>query len=140
MHLDYSDILERAGQPTYYGQYGVPRYRDFDPKTFGVFANHVAKLRVQCQSCGREFCVASVYDKTRSLLELPAIEGARDPWDAIGSFHYGEPPVHHCTGDDIASLPLEVVEFWKREGLTSWVRDPAYEVALPTLARKVEAG
>lgn len=140
MKLDYSDILAKAGQPTYWGPFGVPRYRDFEPTGLSVFTSRAAKLRVLCQSCGREFVVVSAYDKTSALLELPETEGVRDPWDAIGSFHYGDPPVHHCPGDSIGSLPLEVVEFWKRVDAIEWVRDPAHEFVLPTLERKVEAG
>jgi len=140
MHLDYSDILARAGEPTYWGPFGVPRYQDFNPVGLNVFTNHAAKLRVLCQSCGREFLVVSAYDKSTAMLELPELQEARDPWDAIGSFHYGDPPVHHCAGDAVASLPLEILEFWKRKDLTSWVRVPEYEFALPTIERRVEAG
>jgi hypothetical protein len=140
MHLDYSDILAKAGPPTYWGPFGVPRYEEFDATRLNVFTSHAAKLHVLCQSCGREFVVVSTYDKSSEVLELPELQEAKDPWHALGSFHYGYPPVHHCAGDSIASLPLEILEFWKRKGLTDWARVPEYEFALHTLEMRCAYG
>jgi hypothetical protein len=145
MHEPYLDIRNRAGEPGWYSPDGVPRYSEFSPALCGVYNSHVAFVRIECQCCGHVMLVASVWERFIAAaygrtLALPKREDVRDPWDAIGSFHYGDPPYHGCigAGETMNSIPLEVLQFWKREPLGNWERDPAYEFVLPVLERRIE--
>ena len=144
MHESYQDIRSRAGAPGWYSPAGIPRYGEFSPDSVGFYGRYVAFLRIQCQCCGHVMLVASVYEDSDAAydreLMLPKREGVVDPWDAIGSFHYGDPPYHDCigAGETMNSVPIEVLQFWKREPLGEWERDAAYEFVLPVLDRTVE--
>lgn len=141
MHPAYRDIRIRAGAPGWHSQGGVPRYCDFHPNCVGVYARHVALLRVQCQCCSREMLVASERDMFYVTSDpwLPKREGCSDPWEAIGPFHYGDAPYHDChSGETMNVVPLEILQFWKREIPGDWARDPAYEFVLPALEQTVE--
>jgi hypothetical protein len=135
MKTDYSDIVARAGAPKWWDENGVPRYVDFHPYQCGVYVNSVALVRIACQACGHEFVVAMA---TRS--DRNPDTAANDPWDAIGAFHYGDPPrgdsTHaggDCTGDTMNSVPLEIVEFWRQDQDFNWGRREEYEFHMPQL-------
>lgn len=154
MHLEYDDILKRLGKPLWHGAHGVPRYDRFTPHLATVYGDHVALLEVECQSCGACGVVAAVWDRRQHfalthvnppVLPEPTMPALRndDPWDSIGSFHYGDVPQHvfedgrAClAGPTMNSVPRRVLEFWSRDhfGPTAgWVRQRQYEMELPPL-------
>lgn len=136
MNPSYADIKQRAGNPIWYSEGGVPRYADFHPNVCGVYNAYVAFVRIACQACKQEFSVASAVDMMNAALYpvvLPRMADTTDAdaWDVIGSFHYGDPPRHDCVGDTMASVPLQILQFWKREIPDDWTRDAAMEFSLP---------
>lgn len=60
MFPNYSDIIERAGEPDWYDDNGAPRYGPFHPRRVSVYSAEVALLLVACQSCGWRFKGAAV--------------------------------------------------------------------------------
>lgn len=140
MNTDYSDIVKKAGAPLWWDEHGAPRYVDFHPTACGVYVRAVALLRVECQSCGHEFVVASVeHLRQRNIAKMPD-RNVDDPWEAVGSFHYGDPPrgdpTHcegDCTGDTMNTVPLEIVEFWRKSPSFNWARCPEYEFRVPRM-------
>lgn len=36
---DYSDIIDRAGEPDWYDQHGAPRYGPFEPDRVSIYCN-----------------------------------------------------------------------------------------------------
>jgi hypothetical protein len=140
MWNSYKDIRDRAGEPDWWSDGGLPRYGTFDPHDVTVYGRYVAFVRIACQCCDQEFRVAVAPDSWIQIPVLPKRESTPDPWDAIGSFHFGDAPYHDCigAGETMNSVPLEVLEFWKRENLVKWERDVAYEFVLPTLEESIE--
>lgn len=153
MHLDYSDILSRLGKPLWHDSNGVPRYEPFTPRAATVYGDYVALLEIGCQACTTRMIVAKVWMFLDALRILRA-QGRKDislapgmpntvsadPWTAIGSFHYGDPPRHNredgefChAGSTMNSIPIRVIEFWSRRRHISseWVRQPEYELEMP---------
>jgi hypothetical protein len=59
MHQHYKDILDRIDEaPTWFDDYGVPRFGDFSPSRLGnIYAYEAALAEVPCQQCGRMFKV-----------------------------------------------------------------------------------
>lgn len=60
---------------------------------------------------------------------------------SAGSFEYGDPPFHEetggvrgCTGNVMSSVPVRIVEFWRKDWdrasptFADWVRDPEREL------------
>lgn len=130
MKSNYHDIIEKAGEPLWYDDHGVPRYVKFHPDECGVYIDAVALVKVRCQACDREFLVADEIDETD--IQMAGVPGwsLKPPKPAsgqIGSFHYGDPPIHesdgkgkHCiAGNTMNTYPVEVVEFWQKG--TSWI-------------------
>ena len=122
MFRSYQDIIAKAGEPIWYDQNGVPRYVPFHPRDgVGVYVNHAAYMKIACQACKREFYVASEFgDDSLDFGNQPMLP--QNPtlpidscWDAVGSFHYGDPPCHGCIGDSMNSVPLEIIQFWFRD-------------------------
>jgi hypothetical protein len=156
MHRNYEDIIQRAGDPLWYDDQGVPRYEAFKPGMCDVYAGFVAYLRIHCQECLEELKVATSVDAgivdvdlpikpplppTSRVIQIgkPKEHTTNDPWQYVGDFNYGDPPDHHCTGDSMGSVPMEIVEFWKRNLETQeWVRDSNYEFKLPKFERSFE--
>lgn len=139
MKTDYADIVQKAGAPLWWDENGAPRYVEFHPERCGVYVQAVALLRVACQSCGREFVVASAPKQSSVKVAFPQRK-AQDPWEAIGSFHYGDPPrgepEHEgcAAGPSMNTVPLAVVQFWVRKSESfRWKREKAYEFRLPRL-------
>lgn len=125
MKNSYEDIISRLGPGLWYDSKGVPRYDKFSPDLCGVYMKWIALVRIACQGCGKEFEVAN---------EVQEWQLSRQDWknwkvtypkkDDIGSFHYGDPPIHEgCSGNTMNSIPLQVLEFWERG-----YRDPVDEV------------
>lgn len=140
MNPSYDDIKMLAGPPGWYSEGGVPRYAAFSPKLCGIYNDYVALVQIACQSCKREFTVASCVDlDTMNIagitLVLPTRQECPDQnaWDLIGSFDYGDPPNHDCVGDSMSSVPLRVLQFWERRRaiLARWIRDTSLELSFP---------
>lgn len=139
----YEDITKRLGAPLWYDDQGVPRYDAFEPRMCGIYAAAIAFLEIQCQTCEARFKVASEWTlldgarlrEPRVVPKVPhALSEDTDPWDAIGDFHYGDPPQHDgCpAGGTMNSVPIRVIEYWERRDF-DWTRRAECEVAMPTL-------
>lgn len=146
----YDDIRSRLGDPVWFDDHGVPRYEPFEPDMLGVYDTYAALLTIGCQGCNREFQVGIGRAVTDAVERAPVDEVA-DWWpptlpnDVDGrpwgwSWHYGDPPRHGCIGDTMNSVPVAVVEFWRRdkegsEGrlmATEWRRDENHEIEWTT--------
>lgn len=135
----YDDIRRRiTDEPEWFDKNGVPRYDSFRPDdTPNIYATEAALVEIQCQLCKRKALVAfdwclspfnfdrpSLQDKARAALE----EGK-----FYGAMHYGDPPIHGCTGDTMNSEGLRIVEFWRKgqkqrePDFFKWVRVPELE-------------
>ena len=121
----YDDITDRLGCPLWWDHQGVPRYVPFHPQEGGVQARATALLEIQCQFCPELFIVAMEHN-TLEALTPPHTPEVGDEWDAVGSFHYGDPPRHGCTGDSANSVPRKCLEFWTKGPPTwDWIQDEA---------------
>jgi len=118
MHDSYIDITSRiAEDPMWWDANGTPRYGEFIPhRCPNIYAHWVWLYRIACQSCGKEFEVEE-----------------HDVWFATEratpkNSHYGDPPIHGCTGDTMNCDDLEVLEVWNQESKSwEWVRHPELE-------------
>ena len=126
MHRCYRDILDRiADPPSWFDDYGVPRYSQFSPTQLSnIFANEAALAEVSCQSCGRRFRVAltgAFADRGFSLGDEIRLHRVS----------YGDPPNVECCGPGLAmgSVMHEVLQYWFRndEIDREWRRDPTLE-------------
>lgn len=70
-HPDYSDIIAGLGAPSWYDEYGVPRYAAFHPALCNVYADYAALMEVACQWCGVHLRVASSVDLTQEAGSSP---------------------------------------------------------------------
>jgi hypothetical protein len=112
MKHDYKDITDRIPEPpAWWDQNGVPRYGKFTPEACpDIYAAQVALVQIECQNCQMRFPVEMHHQIIRS-------RGAGDLKEniALKTLHYGDPPIHDCTGDTMNSIPLKVLEFWMRK-------------------------
>lgn len=134
MNHRYADILNRIKEePLWWDEYAVPRYCEFGPReNANIYADEIVLLLIQCQDCGKEY---------RVCLSQSAMEryNPRQPDKAHpsltrlaqdGDLHYGDPP-NNCgdrcgAGSTMNSVPVRVLEFWRREGMDK-VRVPELE-------------
>jgi hypothetical protein len=108
MHHDYNDIRSRISEaPTWYDQFGVPRYGTFSPgQSPNIYADQVCLVEIVCQQCDRRFQVQFSSSEQLSRVTLEKLILDRD-------LRYGDPPHHGCVGDSMNSIPLRVIEFWR---------------------------
>jgi len=126
MKAYYEDIRKRIKEePKWFDENGVPRYDEFHPKLSpNIYADEVALLEIKCQNCGRRFLVELNWDMNDKIFRnIPSLE-ARIKNNSI---HYGDPPIHlidgePCVGNSMNSVPLKVVQFWRRGIDKGWVR------------------
>ncbi len=124
MRAKYADIRSRIPEaPIWYDEAGVPRYALFDPKIVAnAYAREAALMSVLCQECRTPFIV--------SLSQ--AGQGGRDLADEIERkiVNYGDPPNVGCcpTGYATTTVPLRVLEFWRRQSDGEFVRKPELEI------------
>ena len=155
MHVEYSDILERAGAPDWYDEHGTPRYGERHPRQVTVYGNQAVFFEIACQVCGERFIVSKTYCHTDwiwgHLIYVPPCPLRRvilRVWHWIvkrygrgtdliqrvseGWLHYGDPPYHGCAygGETTNCEDIRVLEFWRREGAGDWERVPELEIAL----------
>lgn len=156
MKAGYEDILSRLGEPLWYDYEGVPRYDSFHPNLCGVYASFVSYNQIACQSCVKKFFVAveicnfEIPPSFKFPIPPPIGEAQKiekvvnkldssnfpSPWDQIGSFHYGDPPIHRCFGDSMNSVPVRIIEFWQKGPLKDtpcWSRIPRFEFEIVNL-------
>lgn len=118
MKPNYRDIIEKAGEPRWFDENGVPRYVDFHPNRCVIAGAQEAFLvEVQCQGCGISFSVAltwknedrSVYGRTLPPLDKLTKTGGNN-------LHYGDPPNVGCcaSGPTMSSDFHRIVEAWIR--------------------------
>lgn len=126
MKHHYRDIRDRAGDPVWHDEYGVPRYCDFTPREIAdIYGDEVCLLLIRCQNCGREFRVAlswGVHDRVSGI--SPLAERVSE-----GTVHYGDPPNVECcpAGPTMNSIPVRVLEFWRRGDDFHYYRVPDLE-------------
>jgi hypothetical protein len=126
MHQHYKDILDRIGEPpTWFDEYGVPRFEDFSPRRLSnIYAKEAALAQVSCQCCGHTFKVAL----TDAFASGPL---ALSDEIRLGRVHYGDPPNVHCcpAGPSSNSVMHGILEYWLRDYEVSldWQRDPTLE-------------
>jgi hypothetical protein len=126
MHHYYKDILDRIDEaPTWFDDYGVPRFENFSPSQLGnIYASEAALAEVSCQACGRMFKVA--------LTEAFAGKGlGLSDEIRLRRVHYGDPPNVNCcgAGASMNSVMHSILEYWLRDYEVSrgWQRDPTFE-------------
>lgn len=109
MHHGYEDIRSRIPEaPTWYDQFGVPRYGAFSPNQApNIYADQVCLAEVICQQCDRRFQVQFSSSEGLSDDSLEKLINERD-------LRYGDPPNHGCVGDSMSSIPLRIIEFWRK--------------------------
>lgn len=132
MHNGYQDTLDRIAEPPrWFDEHAVPRFCEFTPQeTANIYADECCLLLIGCQGCATEFPVCI------SRTAYQTLESAR----SLGSFvrsddlFYGDPPNTGCcpAGPTMSSLPLRVLEFWKRDRRHQWLRVSELEVELAT--------
>jgi hypothetical protein len=109
MHHNYNDIRSRIPEaPTWFDQFGVPRYGAFSPdQSPNIYADQVCLVEVVCQQCNGRFQVQ--FSSAEELGPVSLEKSIRDR-----NLRYGDPPNHSCVGDTMNSIPLRVIEFWRR--------------------------
>jgi hypothetical protein len=72
MHQYYKDILDRIDEPpTWFDDYGVPRFGDFSSRYLGnIYASEAALADVSCQACEPMFKVTLTEAFTSKRLGL----------------------------------------------------------------------
>lgn len=89
MKTNYQDIISRLGEPLWWDSFGAPHYETFKPYMLQVYFDAVALMQVSCQSCRRQFLVAStiesyslrawtdiataIYQRVKKLLEIDGV-------------------------------------------------------------------
>ena len=118
MHENYKDILSRISElPLWFDSNGVPRYDKFDPSMCpNIYSNHVGLFLIACQYCGQKFHVEMHSDIWGERTNSPP-----------SKWHYGDPPIHGCTGDTMNCDDLAVIEFWSKINF-EWKRQKKFEV------------
>lgn len=127
----YEDIRALAPdcEPLWHDHYGVPRYAPFHPSLLDVYARWAVLYEIECDACRQRLMVGqswSEFDFRPLLPRRIAVD------NLIVDLHYGDPPYHECpgAGESMNCNDLRVVEFWRRERITEWKRDPSREKAL----------
>lgn len=128
MWHSYDDIISRLGDPQWWDEAGVPRYCDFEPEaTNNIYINEAVLLLIACQSCCQRFKVALSWGALDKIWhKVPSLSQRVSD----NTIHYGDPPnTDHCpAGPTMNSIPLTVLEFWRREdGFEEWQRVPDLE-------------
>lgn len=135
MHAEYEDIRSRIQEePTWFDTNGTPRYGAFHPDLCpSIYSDKVILFKIACQLCLKEFLV-EMHDQSRILQVMHPGRRGLEEKVIDRDVHYGDPPIHHCSGVVMTCLNLRVVEFWDRTKPRSsnreWVRVPALEIEI----------
>lgn len=125
MHLRYSDITNKLGEPVWYTTEGYPRYCDIEPGETGVYSVVAVFWRIRCVDCNKRFTVGAGWNH----MHLFEIGGEV----AVRRLRYGDPPMHDCPGAGETMLcdNLLVTEWWHRLGTGGdWERVPEKEIEI----------
>lgn len=130
MHQQYSDILALSDQPPVFWQEGgVPRFTPFTPSVApDIYADEVALVRIQCQSCGHPFDICFTSSGTTRLVKALRATRIADEAARLSetfrlsalikkrSLQYGDPPNIGCcaAGASMTSDTVRVLEFHTR--------------------------
>ena len=143
MFTRYDDILDRAGEPVWWDERGVPRYCAFSPmRCNDIYTDEAVLIAIECQNCGRPSLKAYTqggWARVNRNIGRWLRDDIRDR-----SFDGGDPPNYCCgAGASEGATLKHVVEYWARHdpifvenGLVTsgkyseWKRDPAYEISL----------
>lgn len=137
MKSSYHDILSRISEPpSWFDKHGVPRYEAFSPEAVAdVYTREIALFEVRCQACGRVFKVSR---SGRTIGDPHSLTSSID----ARRLCYGDPPAVGCcpTGAVMNSVPVRVLELWRRRGIEKWERDRSRDGTdiLPDWARDGE--
>ena len=129
MNYSYSDITSRIPeQPSWWDEAAVPRYCDFEPScAANTLADETVLMEIRCQNCNQPFTVLV----SRSVIGCLA-DGAHWLADRIkdGSINYGAPPNIECCprGIVMTSVPVRVLQYWRRNSRGEWQRYPEFEI------------
>ena len=130
MKSTYHDIQSRIkDKPKWYDKNGVPRYGEFHPSLCSHFhADELILLKIHCQYCNVIFLVELNMMKDDNVSYEYRFLHYHEFY--MLPFHYGDPPRHDdCTGNSMNSIPIEIIQFWKRENV-KWIRKTEYEQIL----------
>lgn len=63
MFPEYDDITSRIEEePTWYTIEGFPRYGKFEPRQCNIYSRYSILMKIECQSCGKEFLIGQDFD------------------------------------------------------------------------------
>lgn len=120
MKKSYHDILSRISEPpSWFDEHGVPRYGQFSPEAVAdVYAREVVLFEVRCQACERSFPVSQT---GRTIGDPHSLSSSID----ARRLCYGDPPALGCCPAGVAmnSIPVKVLELWRRRPPAAWERD-----------------
>lgn len=136
MNANYADIIDRVVEaPIWFDEHAVPRYCPFKPnETASIYADEAVLFEIECQRCATPFLVCMTSDPMSRMAQASLRDGVFSLEKRIpDTLEYGDPPNIECcaAGPTMKSVPLRVVEFWRRVSRPPrWVRAPELEVAL----------
>lgn len=134
----YEDITAKIDmEPLWYDENGVPRYMTFTPELSpDIYAQEVILLAIACQHCHKPFLVEMswshhqiIFDRHSESFTTRVRKWNESDVKGWGPIHYGDPPIHDCTGDTMNCDDIKIIEFWKRD-LTDWKRKAMNEINL----------
>lgn len=128
MRQPYWDLYEMAERkpPLWFDEEGVPRWVPFHPDLMNnIYADEAILFELECQSCGRWYCVALSYYRLEHIYtggpERPSFsEQLKDPewlpyWGDAPCFQGCDGEMVQCAGSTMTSETLRILEFWKHE-------------------------
>lgn len=130
MNHYYADIIEKLGEPAWWDENAVPRYCEFSPdQRSDVYADEVVLLEIRCQNCNASFCVAMSTRQIDRMIKKVLLLSSEIEGNTI---HYGDPPNNGCcpAGPTMNSVPVKVLQYWKRDESFDWQRSAAFEVEI----------
>jgi hypothetical protein len=126
MKPSYADIRNRIeAAPLWFDEHGVPRYDPFTPRMGSIYARDVALIEIQCQACDFTALVSIGFDAWEMTPSY-----TRPTTGNIGSYHYGDPPIHGCVGDTMNVESRRIIEFWSCNTFIEWHRLAEHEVEI----------
>lgn len=133
MKHHYNDIRSRIAEPpTWWDEYGVPRYGPFAPtETANIYANQCALVEISCQSCGYIFpcCFSWAHGEAFITADDSEFTITTPLKERIDRLYYGDPPNIECcpAGPTMSSDTLRIIEFWELINWV-WVRNASLEI------------
>jgi hypothetical protein len=128
MYTYYSDILSKMGDPLWWDENAVPRYKLFEPQAIAdIYATECALAMIACQNCSTYFSVCISHN-----LLLGFGKNSLSKRITSKSLSYGDPPNSRCcpAGPTMGSIMCKIIQYWHRGEDTKWLwaRDPIFEI------------